>query len=126
MLSQSTTSAKNDLISGATVTICHRDTHLNKLTWYCKHADIVVSAVGHPKLVTHRMIKEGAIVIDVGISKSWTDKAVMNKKLFVGDVDFDEVKLVARWITPVPGGVGPVTVACLISNLLKLARQRRQ
>ena len=96
------------------------------------------------ELVTHRMIKENAIVIDVGISKSSTDKAVTKNKRFVGDVDFDgiflrvffllmiddvdylEVKRVARWITPVPGGVGPVTVACLISNLLKLARQRRQ
>jgi methylenetetrahydrofolate dehydrogenase (NADP+)/methenyltetrahydrofolate cyclohydrolase len=106
MLSQSTSLAKNDLVSGATVTICHRDTHLNNLTWYCKNADIVISAVGRPsktpfsfsskmnrfifvELVTHRMIKEGAIVIDVGISKSWTDKAVKKNKPFVGDVDFD-------------------------------------
>jgi 5,10-methylene-tetrahydrofolate dehydrogenase/methenyl tetrahydrofolate cyclohydrolase len=108
MLSQSATSAKNDFISGATVTICHRDTHLDNLTWYCKHADIIISAVGRPskiifffygyedikrfvsvELVTHRMIKEGAIVIDVGISKSWTDKAVLQNKQFVGDVDFD-------------------------------------
>ncbi len=85
------------------------------------------------------MIKEGAIVIDVGISKSMTP---IKTKRFVGDVDFDgeflqsffsmiinytylEVQRVARWITPVPGGVGPVTVACLISNLLKLAQQRK-
>jgi 5,10-methylene-tetrahydrofolate dehydrogenase/methenyl tetrahydrofolate cyclohydrolase len=102
MLSQSSTNAKNDLISGATVTICHRDTHLSNLTWYCKHADVVISAVGRPskiiffviigkefrfvELVTQRMIKEGAVVIDVGISKSST---VMKTKRFVGDVDFD-------------------------------------
>ena len=71
------------------------------------------------------MIKEGAVVIDVGISRSWTDRAVKANRPFVGDVDSD-VKHAARWITPVPGGVGPVTVACLISNLLKLARQRKQ
>ncbi|CAF4690639.1 unnamed protein product [Rotaria socialis] len=126
MLSQATTDSKSSLISGATVTICHRDTHLNNLTWHCKNADLVISAVGRAKLVQHCMIKEGAVVIDVGISKSWTDKAVANKKCFVGDVDFDEVKRVARWITPVPGGVGPITVACLVSNLLELARQRQK
>ncbi|UJR09776.1 hypothetical protein I4U23_014003 [Adineta vaga] len=126
MLSQSSTNAKNDLVSGATVTICHRHTHLTNLTWYCKNADVIISAVGRSKLVTQRMVKENAVVIDVGISKSWTDKAIAKNKQFVGDVDFDEVKRVARWITPVPGGVGPVTVACLISNLLKLARHRRQ
>ncbi|CAF1556380.1 unnamed protein product [Rotaria sordida] len=126
MLSQQTIESKYSLVSGATVTICHRDTHLDNLTWYCKHADIVISAVGRPKVVTHRMIKEGAIVIDIGISKSWTDKAVMHNRRFVGDVDFDEVKRIARWITPVPGGVGRVTVACLISNLLELARQRKK
>ncbi|CAF2140263.1 unnamed protein product [Rotaria magnacalcarata] len=79
MLSQSMTDSKSSLISGATVTICHRDTHLNNLTRYCKNADIVISAVGRAKMVQHRMIKEGAVVIDV------------------------EVKRVARWITPVPG-----------------------
>ncbi|CAF1375971.1 unnamed protein product [Adineta steineri] len=126
MLSQSNITAKSDLISGATVTICHRHTPSTNLTWYCKNADIIISAVGRPKLVTYRMVKEGAIVIDVGISKSWTDKAVVSNKRFVGDVDFDEVKRIARWVTPVPGGVGAVTVACLISNLLKLARQRKQ
>lgn len=110
MLSQSTVNANDDIVSGATVTICHRDTHLSNLTWYCKNADVVISAVGRPskihlviflyrrnlffcvcivELVTHRMIKEGGIVIDVGISKSWTDKAVMKNQQFVGDVDFD-------------------------------------
>ncbi|CAF0883786.1 unnamed protein product [Adineta ricciae] len=126
MLSQSSTTAKNSLVSGATVTICHRHTHLSNLTWYCKNADVIVSAVGRPKLITQRMVKKDAIVIDVGISKSWTDKAVAQNKQFVGDVDFHDVQRVARWITPVPGGVGQVTIACLISNLLRLARHRRQ
>ncbi|CAF1185895.1 unnamed protein product [Adineta ricciae] len=126
MLSQSSTTAKDSLVSGATVTICHRHTHLNNLTWYCKNADVIVSAVGRPKLITQRMVKKDAIVIDVGISKSWTDKAVAQNKQFVGDVDFHDVQRVARWITPVPGGIGPVTIACLISNLLRLARHRRQ
>jgi 5,10-methylene-tetrahydrofolate dehydrogenase/methenyl tetrahydrofolate cyclohydrolase len=107
MLSQSANNAKNHLVSGATVTICHRDTHLTNLTWYCKNADVIISAVGRPskylfllilgrsyvscfiELVNYRMVKEGATVIDVGISKSWTDKAVMKNKRFVGDVDFD-------------------------------------
>ncbi|CAF1685572.1 unnamed protein product, partial [Rotaria magnacalcarata] len=114
MLSQSTTDSKSSLISGATVTICHGDTHLNNLTWYCKNSDIVISTVGRAKVVQHRMIKEGVVVIDVGISKSWTDKAVT------------KVKLVARWITPVSGGVSRITVACLVSNLLELARQRQK
>ncbi|CAF5221772.1 unnamed protein product, partial [Rotaria magnacalcarata] len=89
-------------------------------------SDIVISTVGRAKVVQHRMIKEGVVVIDVGISKSWTDKAVTSKRCFLGDVDFDEVKLVARWITPVSGGVSRITVACLVSNLLELARQRQK
>jgi methylenetetrahydrofolate dehydrogenase (NADP+)/methenyltetrahydrofolate cyclohydrolase len=90
-----------------TVTICHRYTA--ELAKYTKQADVLVVAAGVPKLVTGGMIKPGAIVIDVGTSKTPDGK-------LVGDVDFETAKDVAGWITPVPGGVGPMTVAMLLEN----------
>ena len=77
----------------------------------CSRADIIVAAVGRPKLVKGDWVKKGAIVIDVGINK--TDNGL------VGDVDFDEVSKVAKAITPVPGGVGPMTIACLLNNTVE-------
>ena len=92
-----------------TVTMCHSKTiHLEK---YTLDADILVAAVGKPRMITKEMVKKGAIVIDVGTSKVY-DK-------LVGDVDFDEVKKVAGYISPVPGGVGPMTIACLLENTLE-------
>ncbi len=96
---------------GATVTLCHsRTKELSKIT---SNADILVSATGIPKLVTGGYVKNDAIVIDVGIN-------MLNGKL-VGDVDFDNVKEIASLTTPVPGGVGPMTVAMVLHNTLKCA-----
>jgi len=94
------------LKENCTVTITHSKT--KDLKAECSRADIIVAAVGSPKLVKGDWVKKGAIVIDVGINK--TDSGL------VGDVDFDEVSKVAKAITPVPGGVGPMTIACLLSN----------
>jgi len=90
-----------------TVTVCHRYT--KNLAEFTKQADILVVAVGKPGLITGDMIKKGAIVIDVGTTKTKDGK-------LKGDVDFDSAKEVAGWITPVPGGVGPMTVTMLLEN----------
>ena len=96
----------------ATVTICHsKSTDLKGIT---KQADILVAAVGRAKLVTAEMVKPGACVIDVGINRLPDGK-------LAGDVDFASVKEVAGWITPVPGGVGPMTVAMLLENCVNAA-----
>ena len=97
------------LKENCTVTITHSKT--KDLKAECKRADIIVAAVGKPKLVKADWVKKDAIVIDVGINK--TDSGL------VGDVDFDEVSKIAKAITPVPGGVGPMTIACLLSNTVK-------
>jgi methylenetetrahydrofolate dehydrogenase (NADP+) / methenyltetrahydrofolate cyclohydrolase len=100
------------LAANATVTQCHSRTR--DLGEVCRRAEVLVAAVGVPQLVTADMVREGAIVIDVGIHR--TDDGL------VGDVDFDAVKDKAAAITPVPGGVGPMTVAMLLSNTVKAAR----
>jgi len=97
------------LKENCTVTIAHSKT--KDLKAECKRADIIVAAVGRAKLVKADWVKKDAIVIDVGINK--TDSGL------VGDVDFDEVSKVAKAITPVPGGVGPMTIACLLSNTIE-------
>lgn len=97
------------LEKGATVTVCHSKTV--DLQAYTKQADILVVAVGQKHLITKDMVKEGAIVIDVGINR-------IDNKLY-GDVDFDNVKDRVSYITPVPGGVGPMTVAMLLENVVK-------
>ena len=100
------------LQENCTVTVCHSKT--KNLAEEVKRADIIVAAVGRPKLVTADMVKQGAIVIDVGINR-------INKQI-VGDVDFDNVKEKASFITPVPGGVGPMTIAMLLQNTLEAAK----
>ena len=98
----------------ATVTICHsRTTDLAVIT---READILVAAVGRPRMVTADMIKAGAAVIDVGINRTPDGK-------LCGDVDFEAVRARAGWITPVPGGVGPMTVAMVIANVIAAAEQ---
>ena len=97
------------LKENCTVTITHSKT--KDLKAECNRADIIIAAVGRPKLVKGDWVKKGAIVIDVGINK--TDSGL------VGDVDFNEVSKVAKAITPVPGGVGPMTIACLLSNTVE-------
>ena len=97
------------LKENCTLTITHSKT--KDLKAECARADIIIAAVGRPKLVKADWVKKDAIVIDVGINK--TDSGL------VGDVDFDEVSKVAKAITPVPGGVGPMTIACLLSNTVE-------
>ena len=101
------------LHSNGTVTICHSKTR--NLKNICKNADILISAVGKPKLVTADMIKLGAVVIDVGMNHDESGK-------LCGDVDFDNVEPIASYITPVPGGVGPMTIAMLMKNTLTAAK----
>ena len=101
--------------ANATVTLCHsRTRNVSTLT---RNADIIIAALGHPRFVTAEMVKDNVVVIDVGINRV-TDKKSRNGYSLVGDVDFDEVNKKASLITPVPGGVGPMTVAVLMYNTL--------
>ena len=102
------------LSKNATVTICHSKTQ--NIAQIVKQADIVIAALGKPKFVTEDMVKEGAIVIDVGINRTEEGK-------LIGDVDFENVEKKASYITPVPGGVGPMTIAMLLSNVVKAAKE---
>lgn len=105
------------LHENGTVTVCHSKT--KNLAEVCARADILVAAVGRPNFVTADMVKDGAVVIDVGINR------LENGKL-CGDVKFDEVSEKAGWITPVPGGVGPMTIAMLMKNTLTAAKLKIQ
>lgn len=101
------------LNKNATVTICHSKTkNIGKIT---KNADIIVSAVGKINMVTKEMVKPGAVVIDVGMNRNEEGK-------LVGDVDFEDVSKVSSYITPVPGGVGPMTIAMLLNNVVKATK----
>jgi methylenetetrahydrofolate dehydrogenase (NADP+)/methenyltetrahydrofolate cyclohydrolase len=102
------------LEKNATVTIAHSRTR--NLAAVCREADILVAAVGRPEMITQEMIKPGATVIDVGINRVENSEG---KSKLVGDVAFDEVSAVASYITPVPGGIGPMTVAMLLSNTVQ-------
>ncbi len=101
----------------ATVTICHSKT--KNIKEHVKEADIVISAIGKPKYVTEDMIKEKAVVIDVGINRTEDGK-------IVGDVDFENVSKKASYITPVPGGVGPMTIAILMNNVIKACKNQNK
>jgi len=103
------------LNKNATVTICHSKTV--DLKEHTSKADIVVAAIGKAKFITADMIKEGAVVIDVGINRGEDGK-------LTGDVDFEEVSKKASYITPVPGGVGPMTIAMLMNNVIKATKQQ--
>ncbi|XP_066570326.1 bifunctional methylenetetrahydrofolate dehydrogenase/cyclohydrolase, mitochondrial [Amia ocellicauda] len=105
----------------ATVTISHRYTPKEQLRQHTRIADIVVAAAGIPNLITADMIKEGAAVIDVGINR--VQDPVTGKAKLVGDVDFEGVRQKASYITPVPGGVGPMTVAMLMKNTIIAAKK---
>jgi len=102
------------LLAGCTTTVCHKFT--KQLEQHVRRADLVVVAVGKPEFIPGDWIKPGALVIDVGINRLESGK-------LVGDVEFDKAKEHARFITPVPGGVGPMTVACLIENTLEACEQ---
>lgn len=102
------------LQAGATVTICNSKTR--DLAHHTKDADVLVVATGKPKMITGDMVKSGSVVIDVGINRLPDGK-------LCGDVDFDTAKYIASWITPVPGGVGPMTITMLLMNTLEAAEK---
>ncbi len=106
--------AKCLLNKNATVTVCHSKTkNLKEIT---KQADILIAAIGKPRFVTADMVKEGATVIDVGINRT--------EEGLIGDTDFENIKEKVAYITPVPGGVGPMTIAMLMHNVVKAAKQQ--
>ena len=101
------------LNKNATVTVCHsRTKNIGEIT---KNADILIAAIGKPKFVKEDMVKPGAVVIDVGINR-------LEDGSIVGDVDFENVEKKTSFITPVPGGVGPMTIAMLLNNVVKSAK----
>ena len=104
--------------ANATVTICHTGT--KDLASHTRRADILIVASGKPKTVTGDMVKEGVVVIDVGVNQVGTTKD--GKRILAGDVDFDSVAAKAKAITPVPGGVGPMTITMLMANTVKAAK----
>lgn len=103
----------------ATVTLCH--TRTKDLAAHCRRADIIVAAVGVPKMVTADMVKDGAVIIDVGVNRIGMSES--GKAILAGDVDYDAVKEKASFITPVPGGVGPMTITMLMKNTVQAAKQ---
>jgi methylenetetrahydrofolate dehydrogenase (NADP+)/methenyltetrahydrofolate cyclohydrolase len=105
--------SENKNPGNCTVTLCHSQT--KDIAGLCRNADIVVAALGKPGFLTADMIKEGAIVIDVGITRV-ADASKKSGFKLKGDVDFDNVAPKCSWITPVPGGVGPMTIAALLKN----------
>lgn len=103
------------LNKNATVTVCHSRT--KNLKEHVKRADVVIAAIGKSKFITEDMIKDGAVVIDVGINRGEDGK-------LTGDVDFENVEKKASYITPVPGGVGPMTIAMLMNNVIKATQNQ--
>ena len=104
--------------ANATVTICHTGT--KDISFHTKRADILIVAAGKPKAITADMVKEGVVVIDVGVNR--IGKTAEGKAILCGDVDFDAVKEKAKAITPVPGGVGPMTITMLMMNTVRAAK----
>ncbi len=107
--------------ANATVTICHTGT--KDLASHTKRADILIAAIGRPKAITADMVKEGVVVIDVGVNPIGTTPE--GKRILVGDVDFEAIKEKAGAITPVPGGVGPMTITMLMKNTVEAAKLQR-
>ena len=105
------------LAKNATVTVCHSKT--KNIEEYTKKADILIAAIGKAKFVTKDMVKKGVVIIDVGINRNEQGK-------LVGDVDFENVEPLASYITPVPGGVGPMTIAMLMNNVIKAAKEQQK
>jgi len=104
--------------ANATVTICHTGTR--DMAFHTRRADILIVAAGRPKAITANMVKEGVVVIDVGVNR--IGKTAEGKDILVGDVDFEGVKEKAKAITPVPGGVGPMTITMLMLNTVRAAK----
>ncbi len=103
----------------ATVTLCH--TRTRDMAFHTRRADILIVAAGRPKVITADMVKEGVVVIDVGVNR--IGKTAEGKAILCGDVDFDAIKEKAAAITPVPGGVGPMTITMLMKNTVQAAKQ---
>ncbi len=103
------------LAKNATVTVCHSKT--KNIEEYTKRADVLIAAIGKAKFVTKDMVKKGVVIIDVGINRNEEGK-------LVGDVDFENIEPIASYITPVPGGVGPMTIAMLMNNVIKAAKEQ--
>ncbi len=112
--------SRNEEPGNATVTVCHSKTQ--NLPGITSRADILIVAIGKPEFVTADMVKDGAVVIDVGIHRTPSDQTRSGFRL-IGDVCFDEVSKKASHITPVPGGVGPMTIVSLLMNTLKAAKR---
>jgi methylenetetrahydrofolate dehydrogenase (NADP+)/methenyltetrahydrofolate cyclohydrolase len=112
--------AKNTKFANCTVTLCH--SHTKNLKEHTLNADIIIAAIGKPNFVTADMVKEGAVIIDVGINRV-NDASLAKGFKLVGDVKFDEVSEKSSYITPVPGGVGPMTIASLLKNTLIAAKK---
>lgn len=104
--------------ANATVTVCHTGTP--DLARYTRQADFLIAAMGRPEAITGDMVKDGVVILDVGVNRVKSDKTKSGTKL-VGDVHFESVAPKASWITPVPGGVGPMTIAMLLANTVKSA-----
>jgi methylenetetrahydrofolate dehydrogenase (NADP+)/methenyltetrahydrofolate cyclohydrolase len=100
------------------VTICHTATR--DIAFHTRRADILIVAAGRPKAITADMVKEGVVVIDVGVNE--IGRTADGKRILVGDVDFEAVKEKAKAITPVPGGVGPMTITMLMVNTVRAAK----
>lgn len=113
--------SSNSNPGNCTVTICH--SHTKNIKDFCLQADIIVAALGKPEFITADMVKEGAIIIDVGITRSEDATKKSGFKL-KGDVAFDTVAPKCSWITPVPGGVGPMTIAALMKNTFRACSQK--
>lgn len=115
-----------DKIGNATVTVCHSKTP--NIADFTRQADILIVAIGNPHFISRDMVKPGAVVVDVGINRTqFADRrppTTDHKPRLVGDVDFDEVRKIAAAITPVPGGVGPMTIAMLLKNTIIAAKQQ--
>ncbi|MBQ4482729.1 MAG: bifunctional methylenetetrahydrofolate dehydrogenase/methenyltetrahydrofolate cyclohydrolase FolD [Lachnospiraceae bacterium] len=108
------------LRENATVTVVHsRTRHIEDI---CRRADILIVAIGKPRMITHDYVKDGAVIIDVGIHR--LDPGKNGGRKLCGDVDYEDVEPLASYITPVPGGVGPMTIAMLMKNVLKSAKEK--
>jgi methylenetetrahydrofolate dehydrogenase (NADP+)/methenyltetrahydrofolate cyclohydrolase len=112
--------SKNTKVGNCTVTLCH--SHTENLKEHTLNADIIIAAIGKPNFITADMVKQGAVIIDVGINRV-DDRSLTKGFKLVGDVNFTEVSEKASYITPVPGGVGPMTIASLLKNTLIAAKK---
>ena len=114
--------SRNNDTGNATVTLCHSRT--KNIKELCKEADIIIAAIGKPCFVTEDMVKDGAVVIDVGINRI-KDETKKSGFALAGDVDFKNVSAKAGYISPVPGGVGLMTIAALLMNTYKACMERQ-